>query len=122
VLPQLTEEAPLFVFLSTNLAECFGHFEFKTLLMFNSAFLQESIFFCTRPSNWSYVQSWHKREFFWDQGILRSAICFSSHYSSGRVPMSSAKVFFQEAHAQYWTLVAHQNEYYPQGSQWVEGC
>jgi hypothetical protein len=36
------------------------------------------------------------------------------------VPMSSSEVFIQEARAQYWTLEACQNEYYPQVSQWVE--
>jgi hypothetical protein len=41
---------------------------------------------------------------------------FSSHHASGMVSMSSAEVFFQEAHAQYLTLAAHQDEYYPQDS------
>jgi hypothetical protein len=46
---------------------------------------------------------------------------FSSHHSSGWVPMSSTKkVFVQEARAQYRTLAVRQNEYYPQVSQRVE--
>ena len=37
------------------------------------------------------------------------------------VSLSSAEVFFQEVWAQYRTLAVHQNEYYRQGSQQVEG-
>jgi hypothetical protein len=76
--------------------------------------------FCTRPSNRVYVWNGHKQEIFWDQEFLRFVIFFSSYHSSGWVPTSSAEVFVQEAHAQYWTLAARQNEYYPQVSQWVE--
>ncbi len=51
--------------------------------------------------------------FFWDQEIF--AFCkSSSHHSSGWLPMSSAKVFFQETTAWYRTLAIHQNEYLPQ--------
>jgi hypothetical protein len=58
---------------------------------------------------------------FGDQEIF--AFCkSSSHHTSGWVPTSSAKVFFQETPARYWTLAAHQNEYLPQVSWWVEGC
>jgi hypothetical protein len=59
-------------------------------------------------------------KFFWDQAI--SAFCeSSSHHSSGWVPTSSTKVFFQETPVRYQTLAAHQNEYPPQVSGQVEG-
>jgi hypothetical protein len=45
---------------------------------------------------------------------------FLSHNSSGWVPTSPNKVFFQETCARYWNLAVRQNEYYPQGSLWVE--
>jgi hypothetical protein len=66
------------LFLSTYLAECLGHFEFKTLLTLSSAFFARAKIICTRPSNQSYVWSWHKQEIFWDQGISRSAIFFQA--------------------------------------------
>jgi hypothetical protein len=63
--------------------------------------------------------NWHKRVF-WDQEIF--AFCkSSSHNSSGWIPTSSAKVFFQETSAWYRTLAASQNEYLPQVSRQVEG-
>ncbi len=59
-------------------------------------------------------------KFFGDQEIF--AFCKSSSYhSSGWVPTSSAKVFFQETPARHRYLAAHQNEYLPQVSGWVEG-
>jgi hypothetical protein len=64
MLPLLTEEAPLLVLFSPCYALCLGHFEFKTLLTLSSAFSERPIFFCTRPSNRSYVQNRHKRVFF----------------------------------------------------------
>jgi hypothetical protein len=64
--------------LSANLEERIGHFEFKTLLTSSSAFLQELKFFCTRLSNWSYMGSWHKQEFFWDKGFFCSANKFQA--------------------------------------------
>jgi hypothetical protein len=61
------------------------------------------------------------RERFFSGTKNNFALCkFLGHYSSGWVPTSPAKVFFQETPAQYRTLAVCQNEYYPQGSQRVE--
>ncbi len=76
-------------------------------------------FFCTRPSNRSYMQNWHKQEFFLGPRMFTLFESFSSHCSSGWVPTSSAKVFVQDARAHFWTLAACQNANYPQGSWWV---
>ncbi len=66
--------------------------------------LQRPIFFCTGPSNWWYVRIQQKQEFFfWNQEIF-ALYKFLSHHSSGWVPMSPTKVFFQETHGQYQTL------------------
>jgi hypothetical protein len=65
--------------------------------------------FLYRTIQWSYVQNQHNQVFFWDQDFF--AFCkSSSHNSSDWVPMSSAKVFFQETPAWYQTLEACQNE------------
>ncbi len=56
MLPPLTEEGSLFVFLSTYLAERVENFEFKP-------YSRQPKKNCTGPSNWSYVQSWHKLEY-----------------------------------------------------------
>jgi hypothetical protein len=50
-------------FLSPCYTLCLGHFEFKTLLTSSSAFSEKPKKFCTRPSNWSYVQNRHKEVF-----------------------------------------------------------
>ena len=72
--------------------------------------LGEANFFCTRPSNQSYVQNRHKQVFFCDQEMF--AFCKSlSHSSSSWIPTSSAKVFFQETPAKHPLLAACQNEY-----------
>ncbi len=56
---------------------------------------------------------------FWDQEIC--SLCeSSSHHPSGWIPMSSAKVSFQEASARYRTLAVCQNEYLPQVSRRFE--
>jgi hypothetical protein len=54
-------------------ALCLGHFEFKTLLTLSSAFSKRPKFFCTRPSNWSYVWIWHKQVMFGAKKFLHSA-------------------------------------------------
>ncbi len=60
------------------------------------------------------------KSIFWTKNFHALHILFSSHHSNGWVPTSSIEVFVQEACAQYWTLAAHQNEYYPLVSQWFE--
>jgi hypothetical protein len=120
VLPPLTEEAPLFVFLSAYLAECLGHFDFKTLLTSSSAFLQESKFSVPGLPTGLMCGVGTSKIFFGTKEFC-ALLFFSSHHSSSWVPTSSAKVFFQEARVQYRTLAACQNEYYPQGFQPVEG-
>ncbi len=101
-------------FFSPCYALCSGHFEFQTLLTFGSVFSKRPKFFCTRPSNWSYVWNQHKQVFLGPKNfpIYES----SSHHSSSWVHTSSAKVFFQESPAWYQTVVARQNEYLPQVS------
>ncbi len=67
----------------------------------SSVFCEGQKYFYTRPSSWSYMRNRDKQEFFWDKEFLNPAFFFSSQHSSGWVSTSSAKVFVQEAHAQY---------------------
>ncbi len=72
VLPVSLIGSTTFLFKTPLLAKCLGRFEFKTLLTLSGAFCKIRIFFCTRPSDCSYVQIWHKQEF-WTREILLSA-------------------------------------------------
>ena len=100
---------------------CLGHFELKTLLTLSSAFSKRPNFSvpdhpigCTCGIGTS--------EFFGGDQEIFTFCESSSHNSSGWVPTSSAKVFFQETSAWYQTLAVRQNDYHPQGSRRVEEC
>jgi hypothetical protein len=102
VSPLFTEEAPLLVFQSSSDAQHLGHFEFTTLLMSSSAFSKRPKFSVPYHPIGRTCGIGTSKFISWDQIIF--AFCkFSSHHSNGWVPMSSAKVFFQETPAWYRT-------------------
>ncbi len=101
-------------FFSPCYAQRLGHFEFKTLLTSSSAFSKRRKFFCTRPSNRSYVRNWHKQCFLGPINFCILQIFKPPFERLGSY--SSTEVFFQETPAWYRTLAARQNEYLPQVS------
>jgi hypothetical protein len=106
--------------LSAYLAECLGHFEIKTLLKSCSA-LCKDCFFLYQAIQLVVCAELAQARVFWDLKFCFLQTFFPSHHVSSTVSASPAKVFFQEAHAQFHTLAARQDEYYTQDSQRVEG-
>ncbi len=106
--------------MSPYIAECLGHFKFKTLLTSSSVFCEGQNFSVKDHPTGCTCGIGTSKRFFGDQKFcfLQRFFC---HHASKTVSMSSAKVFFQEACAQYRTLAACQHENYPQGSWQVEG-
>jgi hypothetical protein len=102
------------LFLSVYLAECLGHFEFKTLLSLSSVFCMSRFFLCKDIQLAVCAESAQARVL--ETRNFASAKFFLSHHASGLVSMSSTKIFFQETHAEYHTLAARQDEYHPQDS------
>ncbi len=64
VLPPVTEEAPLFVCLACLHSRMLRTIRIQNPIHVKQRVLQMPKFFCTRPSNQSYVQKKHKQEFF----------------------------------------------------------
>jgi hypothetical protein len=83
--------------------------------MSSSAFSERPNFFLYQTIQLVVRAESAHASFLGDQNFF--AFCkSSSHHSRGWVPTSSAKVFFQETPAGYWTLAPRQNEYHPQVS------
>ncbi len=100
---------------------CLGHFEFKTLLTSSSAFSKRPKYFCTKPSNRSYVRNRHKPAFFLGPRFF----CILQIFKLPFKQLGSYK-FHQSLLSRNSCLVPDSGSMPkwvpPQVSWWVDGC
>ncbi len=119
VLPRLTEEAPLLVFLSSSYTSGLGHIEFKTLLTSSCAFCERPHFSVSdHPISRTCIIGTSKF-FSWDQDVLHSANLQATIQAAGflRVPPKSS---FKKLLLGTGLWQHAKNEYHPQDSRRVE--
>jgi hypothetical protein len=77
---------------SAYIAECLGHFEFKTLLLLSSAFCEGQISFYQAIQLTVRAELAQARKLDTGNFTFNKAF-FSSHHASSAVSMSSAKIY-----------------------------